>query len=124
MTRLILTILLVVVVIFVVQFVVYGAANVAGVLAFPSSASPGTFLLGVLVTKVGTAVAFVVIFGLSKAIWGPRWLLYGLIWFAMFTLTELGGAVSGRSTNIEAALGVCAEAIYAPLSAFLTKRLL
>jgi hypothetical protein len=124
MAKSIVAILLVLLVIYVVPFVVYGGASAAGLLAPPTSASPGMFLLGVLVTKLGTAVAFVIIFGLSKAIWGPRWLLFGLVWFGMFTCTELGEALSGRSTNLEAVLGVLSEAIYAPVSAFITKRLL
>ena len=95
-----------------------------GSLRPPSTASPGRFLLGVLVTKLGTAVAFVSIFAASRTIWGPRWLLYGMLWFVMFAFTELGEAVSGRTTNTEAVLGVVSEAIYAPVSALIAQWLL
>jgi hypothetical protein len=74
-----------------------------------------------MVTKLGTAVAFVSIFAVSRAIWGPRWLLYAMLWFVMFAFSELGEAVSGRTTKQEALLGVVSEAIYTPLSAFITQ---
>lgn len=121
MTELIIAILLVLLAIYVLPFVVYGGASILGGLRPPTTASPGRFLLGVMVTKLGTAVAFVSIFAVSRTIWGPRWLLYGMLWFVMFALSELGEAVSGRTTREEAMLGVVSEAIYAPLSAFITQ---
>lgn len=73
MARLIVTVLLVLVVIYAVPFLVYGAASALGGLRPPRTASPTKFLLGVLLTKVGTAVAFVALFALTRAFWGPRW---------------------------------------------------
>jgi hypothetical protein len=64
------------------------------------------------------------IFAATKAFWGPRWLLYAVAWFVMFVLSELGEVVWGRTTAVEAVLGVASEAIYAPLSAFITQWLL
>lgn len=124
MARLIIAILLVLLVIYVVPFVVYGGASILGGLRPPKTASPRRFLFGVMVTKLGTAVAFVSIFFASRTIWGPRWLLYAMLWFVMFALSELGEAVSGRTTKAEAVLGVASEAIYAPVSAFITQWLL
>ena len=124
MAKFIFAILLVLLVIYVVPFVVYGVASVIGDLRPPTSASPGKFLVGVLVTKLGTAIAFVSIFSVNKAAWGPRWLLYALVWFVMFAFSELGEAISARTTKPEAMLGVVSEAIYTPLAAFIAQWLL
>ncbi len=87
-------------------------------------ASPGRFLLGVLVTKVGTAFGFVTLFAVSRAIWSRRWILYAMLWFVMFVFGEFGEVVSGRWTMLDAVLGVASEAVYFPVSAFITQRLL
>lgn len=75
---------------------------------------PLRFLLGVLITKLGTAVTFVLILHLSEPSLGLGWLTYAILWFLMFAASELGDAVSGRSTWPEALLGVASEAVYAP----------
>ena len=105
-------------IIYLVPMAVYGAASGLGLVELPAEASPRTFLLGILVTKLGTAVAFVLILALSGAMWSERWLLYGVIWLAMFAASELGDAISGRSSWPEAVLGIVSEAIYAPAAAF------
>ena len=121
MAEFIIAILLVLLTIYVVPFVVYGGASILGGLRPPTTASPGRFLLGVMVTKLGAAVAFVSIFALSRAIWDQRWLLYAMLWFVMFAFSELGEAVAGRTTKQEAILGVVSEAVYAPLSAYIAQ---
>lgn len=105
-------------IIYIVPFLVYGGASALGGIELPTETAPQRFLLGVLVTKLGTAVAFTVLLGLTSAVWGDRWPLYGLIWFAMFAASEVGDGISGRSSWREAWLGVLSEAIYAPASAF------
>ncbi len=117
-TKIVLAIFVVLLTIYAVPFVIYGLASVFGGLRPPATASVGEFLLGVLVTKLGTAIAFVVLFNATKAVWGERWLLYASVWFLMFAFSEVGEAISGRTTQIEAALGILSEAIYAPLAAF------
>jgi len=111
-------------IIFVVPLAVYGAASTFGGVELPAESSPQQFLLGVLVTKIGTAVAFVMLLQLTSTVWVDRWLLYGLIWFGMFAASEVGDAISGRSSWREAWLGILSEAIYAPASAFVAYRLL
>ena len=96
-------------------------ASAFGSLRPPETSSPARFLLGVLITKVGTAVAFVIIFSASRNVWGSQWLVYALVWFLMFALSEVGEAVAGRTSPIEAVLGVASEAIYAPMAAFVTQ---
>jgi len=105
-------------IIYVVPLVVYGSASALGWLKAPTESSPAAFLSGILVTKLGTAVAFVLILQLSGATWADRWLLYGLVWLAMFAASELGDAISGRSSWREAGLGILSEIIYAPAAAF------
>ncbi len=111
-------------VIFAVPFVVYGAASVFLSLRQPDGPA-WRFLLGVAVTKLGTAAAFVVLFAASREAWrGRRWLLYGAIWFLAFAASEAGDLVRGASNSAEAILGVLSEAVYAPVSAFAAHRLL
>ena len=124
MAKVIAAILLVLLVIYTAPFLVYGGASVIWGLRPPSTASPARFLLGVLVTKLGTAIAFVAIFAVDKTFWGPRWPLYALLWFVMFASSEVGDAISGRTTTLEAVLGSVSEAIYAPVSAYVAQWLL
>lgn len=118
MTRIMGAILLVLLIIYAVPILVYGGASAVMELRTPGSASPSRFLLGVLVTKAGAAVAFVLIFAITADAWGPRWPLYALIWIVMFVASEAGDYVSGRGTAPEAVLGVVSELIYTPLAAF------
>ena len=111
-------------IIYVVPLLIYGAASTLGWLKLPTQSSPQAFLFGVLITKVGTTAAFVFILLLSGEVWGGRWLLYGLIWFAMFSASELGDAIAGRSSWAEAMLGVISEAIYAPAAALAAHQIL
>jgi hypothetical protein len=111
-------------IIYLVPVVVYGAASARGWADRPTESSPQAFLLGVLVTKVGTALAFVLLLWLSRDYWVDRWLVYALIWFAMFTASEVGDAISGRQRWREALLGVVSEGIYAPAAAYAADQIL
>jgi hypothetical protein len=124
MTREVLAVLLVLLIIYVVPLVVYGVAAVFGGLKPPDTVSPARFLGGVLVTKLGTAIAFVALFALTRDVWEGQWLLYGLLWLVTFAFSEMGEAISGRTTVPEAALGIVSECLYAPLSALTVSRLL
>ncbi len=124
MVRPILSTLVVLLVIYVVPFLVYGLASVMTGLQPPTAASPTDFLLGVLLTKIGTAAAFVAFFAASRGFWESRWKSYAAIWFVVFLFGEAGDAVSGRSTGFMAVLGVVSEAIYVPLAAYLTLKVL
>lgn len=113
----ILAIAAVLAIIYMVPFVVYVGADALHIVDIPPSASPQRFLLGVLITKLGTAVAFVLILQLAWSQSGYGWLTYAVIWFAMFATSEIGDAVSGRATWPESLLGIVAEALYAPAAA-------
>jgi hypothetical protein len=112
---------LVLVIIYVVPFLVYGAASAVAGLQPPDTASPVRFLSGVLVTKVGTAVALVLLFKLANPAFHERWLLYAAAWFVMFALSEVGDTISGRTTVTEAGLGVLSELIYVPAAVYATR---
>jgi hypothetical protein len=120
----VLAFLAVLAIIYVVPVVVYGAASAFGRAERPTESSPQAFLLGVLVTKIGTALAFVLLLWLSPDYWVDRWLVYAMIWFTMFSASEVGDAISGRQGWREAMLGVISEAIYAPAAAYAAYQIL
>lgn len=108
--------LLVLVIIFVVPLAVYGLFTVVAGLKEP--ARSGRFLVSVLVQKVGTAIAFVVLFDLARDYFGEHWVQYGGIWL-MFAITEVGQTIGPDYSVKEAAAviaaviaGVISEAIY------------
>jgi hypothetical protein len=116
-------ILLVLAVIFAVPFLVYSLLSLLTALEPPAEGSPLRFLLGILVSKAGTAIAFVLIFRIGRASLQGRWLLYGSLWFLMFAIGEIGQAIGPGYSWTEAAGGILSEAVYCPLSAYLTWRL-
>lgn len=83
-----------------------------------------SFLLSVLVVKLGLAVGFVLLFSLARRIWARRWPLYALVWWDTFAITEVGQAIGPNYSWLEAGAGIIAEAIYYPLAAMVTARLL
>jgi hypothetical protein len=122
--KVVLSVLLVLVVIYAVPFLVYGLASVVVGLKTPEGASPARFLTGVLVSKIGTALAFVLIFYLARDSLSGQWLLYAAFWWLMFVFDEIGQAIGPRYSLAEAIAGVVSETIYLPLSAYMTHWLL
>lgn len=109
---------------YVVAFLVYGGAAALTGLEPPQDGSPVQFLLSVLVVKLGLAVGFVLLFAVAREIWRDRWLLYAFIWWALFAVSEVGQAIGPQYSWLEAGAGVVAEAVYCPLAAWVTARLL
>jgi hypothetical protein len=109
---------------YVVAFSVYGAASSLIGLQPPSGVCPGEFLLSVLVVKLGLAVGFVPLFWLARRTWTRRWPLYALVWWGTFAITEIGQAIGPNYSWLEAAAGITAEAVYCPLAALVTAKLL
>jgi hypothetical protein len=124
MEKVLLTIVLVLAIIFVVPFVVYGLATVVAGLKQPEGVSPSRFLFGVLVSKLGTAIAFVLIFHVARSALSGQWLLYAFLWWLAFLTDEIGQAIGSKYTWKEAVAGVISETIYLPLSAYLTNALI
>ncbi len=124
MRKLIITVLLVWAVIYIVPFVVYGIGSVVAGLKPPEGVSPGRFLLSVFVSKLGAALAFVLIFYFARGALRSRWVLYAILWWLMFVIGEIGQAIGSHYSWKEAVAGIFSETIYWPLSAFLTNWLI
>jgi hypothetical protein len=120
MVKVVLSIVLVLTVIYIVPILVYGLATVVAGLKPPEGASPARFLLSVFVSKIGTAVAFVLIFYFARHSLSGQWFLYAFVWWLMFLTGEIGQAIGPNYTWKEAIAGVISETIYLPLSAYLT----
>lgn len=83
-----------------------------------------SFFAGVIVQKLGTTVGFIAFAAMFGGKLDENWIRYGLIWFAMFAITEIGQANMSNYSRKEAAAGIISEAIYFPLAAWVTKLLL
>ncbi len=82
------------------------------------------FFVGVLLQKVGTAIGFVALFYLGHSYFADNWLLYSMVWFVMFAITEIGQTFMPNYSKKEAVAGIISEAVYFPLSAFILSRLI
>jgi hypothetical protein len=120
MVKVVFSIVLVLFVIYVVPLLVYGLGSVIAGLKTPEGASPAQFLLSVLVTKVGTAIAFVLLFYFARSSLSGQWVPYAFIWWIMFVLGEIGQTIGPNYSWKEAIAGMISETIYLPLSAYLT----
>ena len=118
--RIVGSILLVLAIIYIVPFIVYGVMTLVTSLEPPKDVSPARFLSGILVSKVGTAVAFVLIFYFARDALASRWFLYALCWWIMFTIGEVGQAIGPNYSWSEAIGGIISETIYCPLAAWTT----
>ncbi len=122
--RHVLCIIATLVIIYIIPFILYAAATVVWDLKPPDDAPPWQFLLGVLVSKTGTAIAFVTIYHFAKSGLDRKWLLYASIWWVSFTIGELGQAIGPNYSWKEAVIGIISEAMYFPLAAVVTDRLI
>lgn len=120
MTTVLLAFVLVTLTIYFVPFLTYGLASIFWGLEIPEGASPARFLASVLISKIGTAIAFVWLFYAARDVLAGQWLLYAGIWWVMFILGEIGQAIGPNYSWKEAVLGAIAETIYLPLAAWLT----
>ena len=112
-------------ILFVVPFIVYSIFALIAGTEPPEDAAPALFFASVVIEKVGHAFAFVLIFYLGRSVFSTRWLQYALIWWIMFALGELALALRQPTYTADMALGgVIAEAIYLPLSAWVTQKML
>ena len=113
-----LSVLLVLAIIFAVPFVIYAAMSAVTGLETPGG-SPLVFLTGVLVSKTGTALAFVLLFHVARDSLSGHWIQYAAIWWIMFAIGEVGQAIGPDYSWQEAVAGILSETIYFPLSAYL-----
>ncbi len=124
MASIILSFFLVLGIIYIVPFVVYGVFSKVWGLKTPEGVSPTRFLISVLVSKVGTAIAFVLIFHFAQSSLAGRWLWYAFIWWVMFVIGEIGQTIGPKYSWKEAIAGIISETVYWPLSAYIVDRLI
>lgn len=120
MGKIIFGVILTLVIIYIVPFLVYGLFSITAGLKPPEDASPAQFLLSVFVSKIGTAIAFVLIFYFARESLSGQWLLYAFIWWLMFVIGEVGQAIGPNYSWTEAIAGVISETIYFPLAGLAT----
>lgn len=111
-------------ILFLIPIAIYGTFSAVWGLQTPEGVPAWQFLLGVAVSKSGTAVTFVLIYHLSRKSFARHWLRYALLWWLMFVVGEIGQAIGPQYTWMEALAGVISETIYFPLSGFITHRFL
>ena len=119
MANILLSFILVLAVIYIVPFVMYGLLSKVIGAKMPDGVSPAKFLLSVLVSKIGTAIAFVLIFYFARNVFIDHWLLYASIWWMMLVVGEVGQAIGPNYTWKEAIAGVISESIYFPIAALI-----
>ena len=124
MHRIFLSIGLTLAITFLVPLPIYGTLYALTGLQIPTTGSPAQFIVSVLVMKLGVAVAFVLLFGLARNCWSPRWAVYAFVWWLMFAFIEIGQAITPDYAWLAAVGGMISEAIYFPLSAFFVHRIL
>ena len=124
MTNVILSVFFVLAIIYIVPFLVYGLASVVAGLKSPEGASPARFLVSVLISKIGTAITFVLIFFFARNSLSGQWMLYAFLWWLMFVIGEIGQTIGPNYTWKEAIAGILSETIYLPLSAYITNWLI
>ena len=123
-SRIALAIVLTLVIFHAVAFAVYGTWSLVTGLEPPTPDSPGTFMLSVFVQKLGHSMTFVLMFYFARAAFGQRWLLYACLWWVLSVFGEFGEAIMPAYSFEDALAGVIAEAIYFPVAAFITMRLI
>jgi hypothetical protein len=124
MGKIALSTILVLISIYIIPFLIYGLFTAMAGLEPPKDTSPAQFLMSVLVSKTGTAIAFVLIFYFARNSFSERWLLYAFIWWLMFIIGEIGQAIGPNYTWKEAIAGAISETVYFPLSAFVVNWLI
>lgn len=118
------TIFLVLLVIYVVPIAIYGLSSVFIGAKMPEGGSPISFLISVLISKLGTAIAFVLVFYIARNSLDGHWLLYAFIWWIMFVLGEVSQIIGSNYTWKEALSGIISESIYLPISALIVNWLI
>lgn len=109
-------------IIFVVPILVYGLFAKYGGIKEPERML--SFMVSVVVQKIGTTLGFVALFVVGREYFADNWLLYGFIWAAMFAIVEIGQAIGPNYSKKEALAGIIAEVIYFPLAAMAVASLL
>ncbi len=122
--RVILAFLCTLVIMYLVPLPIYAFMSGIGLAEIPDNANPMQFMMSVLAVKIGVAIGFVQLMRIGSDVFFKRWFLYSAIWWAMFAIVEFGQAIAPNYSIGDAVGGAISEAIYFPLSAWTTLRLL
>ncbi len=118
-------IFLTVVIFHVVAFAVYAPwSAITGLEPTAAGDSLGVFMLSVFVQKLGHAITFVLLFYVAREQFSRRWLTYAALWWLYSAIAEIGEAIAPLYSWEEAIAGIIAEAVYFPLAAMMTNRLI
>lgn len=107
---------------FIVPIIIYGIFAKLTELKEPEKKL--SFFAGVLIQKIGTSAGFVTLYTFNLTQNSERWLIYSLIWVAMFAIVEIGQGITSRSPKAEVVAGIISELIYFPLAAYVMTFLL
>ena len=97
---------------FLVPIAVYGLFSAVTGLAPPGN-SPMLFLAGTAVSKLGTALAFVLVYHLARDALAPQLVAYVALWWLMFVVGEVGQAITPEYSWQEAIAGIAVVKTYA-----------
>lgn len=103
--------------IFIIPIFIYGLF--ASHLGLEEPEKKTRFFIGVIIQKIATTFGFVALFVMAQGILNDQWLTYGLVWFAMFAVTEIGQTYLTDYSRKEAIAGIISEAVYFPLAAYI-----
>lgn len=103
--------------IFIVPIFIYGVF--ASHLGLDEPVKKTRFFIGVIIQKIATTFGFVTLFVMAQGSLNDQWLTYGLVWFAMFAVTEIGQTFLPDYSKNEAIAGIVSEAVYFPLAAYI-----
>jgi len=102
------------IIIFLIPIAIYGLFS--KYLGIKEPEKKTDFFIGVLIQKLGTSLGFVLLYYIGMDIFSGDWLIYSLIWFLMFAITEIGQTYMSNYSNKEAIAGLISELIYFPLA--------
>ena len=109
---------------FCVPFLAYGTYSALTGREPPDEVSLAVFMASVVLEKIGHTIAFVGLFYLGRGTFRDRWLWYAAAWWSMFVLAEAALAIRSDYSWPEAIAGMISEAIYFPLAALVTRRMI
>jgi hypothetical protein len=76
-----------------------------------------------LLSAFGTAVPFVVIFGISKEVFDDRWVRYGLVWSFLYAVRWVSGVIRSPESWVVLVLGLFCSVFACVVSAYVTRNI-
>ena len=104
--------------IYLIPILVHGLFSRIFAIKPPGDVAPARFLLSILISKAGTALAITVLYPHAIGMFANSWLWYALVWWVFFVTGEIGQWIGRTSSTKEAIAGMISETIYVPLSVY------